>query len=152
MSVQLRCTPVQRTKVSRGPTRVEGPGTCRPYRIVWKDGVWHVPSQSGNGKYRVALKPAARVHATISNSHKPCKHIHAARFALERHDGDKAPDLDTEAVPKKPTYPQTWAAYNLAQTTEKHRFQELLADLCRGVPGTAAEGRPQGRPCARTHR
>ncbi len=64
---------------------------------------------------------------------KPCKHIHAARFTLERHDGDKAADLDTEAVPKKPTYKQNWPAYNLAQTTEKHRFQELLADLCRGV-------------------
>ncbi len=77
---------------------------------------------------------------------KPCKHVHAARFTLERHDGDKAPDLDTEAVPKKPTYPQPWASYNLAQTTEKHRFQELLADLCRGVPNPPPkEGRKGGR-------
>ncbi len=36
-------------------------------------------------------------------------------------------------MPKRKTYPQCWPAYNLAQNTEKHRFQELLADLCRGI-------------------
>ena len=34
---------------------------------------------------------------------------------------------------KKPTYRQNWPAYNKAQTTEKHRFQVLLAELCRGI-------------------
>ena len=114
-------------------------------RIVWKDGAWHVPSQSGNGKYRITLKPAVSCQCDdFQLTQKPCKHIHAARFTLERHDGDKAPELDTEAVPKKPTYQQNWPAYNLAQTTEKHRFQELLADLCRGVPEPPPKDRSKG--------
>ena len=41
--------------------------------------------------------------------------------------------MDMDAVPKRKTYAQGWPAYNLAQNTEKHRFQELLADLCRGI-------------------
>src|SRR5262249_20333218 len=36
-----------------------------------------------------------------------------------------------------------WAAYNLAQHTEKHRLQVLLAELCKGIPEPdgAATGR-----------
>ena len=34
---------------------------------------------------------------------------------------------------EKTVYKQDWRAYNLAQSTEKHRFQELLFDLTRGV-------------------
>jgi transposase len=35
---------------------------------------------------------------------------------------------------EKKVYRQDWHAYNLAQTTEKHRLQVLLHDLCLGVP------------------
>jgi transposase len=35
---------------------------------------------------------------------------------------------------QRKTYKQDWPAYNEAQTTEKHRFQKLLFDLCQGVP------------------
>jgi hypothetical protein len=52
----------------------------------------------------------------------------------ERDYGGKAPVLDTDTIPKRPTYKQDWAKYNEAQETEKTRFQELLFDLCRGVP------------------
>src|SRR5207248_1361877 len=69
---------------------------------------------------------------------QPCKHVIAARLVRER-DGEKpAPALDTDAVPKKPNYPRNWAAYNLAQSVEKHRLQVLLSELCRGVPEPAA--------------
>jgi Transposase DDE domain len=37
-----------------------------------------------------------------------------------------------------------WTAYNIAQSEEKHRFVELLADLCNAVPQPPQEGR--GRP------
>jgi len=44
---------------------------------------------------------------------------------------------------KRPTYPQNWPAYNAAQVTEKERFQELLRDLCAGLPSTSPKtGRP----------
>ena len=34
----------------------------------------------------------------------------------------------------RPKYPQNWTAYNAAQSEEKARFIELLADLCESVP------------------
>jgi hypothetical protein len=60
--------------------------------------------------------------------------VHAARLARERDHGGKSPAIDTEVIPKKPTYKQDWPRYDQAQMTEKRRFCELLADLCRGVP------------------
>lgn len=105
-------------------------------RIVLEDGAWLVPSQSGKGKYRVVLK-AGEDSCTCEDfalRGGPCKHIFAARIVRERdHNGATVP-LDTDVIPTRKTYKQNWPAYNLAQTTEKHRFQTLLADLCRGVP------------------
>lgn len=34
---------------------------------------------------------------------------------------------------RKLTYPQNWPAYNLAQTTEKAKLQELLSELCQSI-------------------
>jgi transposase len=67
----------------------------------------------------------------------PCEHILAARIVCARDHGGKAPEIVTDAVPKKPTYKQDWPLYNLAQQTEKHRFQAMLFDLCQGVEETA---------------
>ena len=57
-------------------------------------------------------------------------------------------ELSAQAKLKKPTYKQDWPNYNKAQTTEKHRFQVLLADLCRGIvePTRPHEGTKGGRP------
>lgn len=117
-------------------------------RLAFKDGVWSVPSQSGNGTYRVTLKPA--VSCTCEdfalNGGKPCKHVYAARLVQERDHGGRPPAITIDAVPKRPTYRQDWPAYNLAQSIEKHRFQVLLADLCRGIeepPPVRASGQPR---------
>jgi transposase len=64
---------------------------------------------------------------------QPCKHVHAARLVCQRDHGGKPPEMDTDKVPKKPTYKQVWPAYNEAQMTEKKRLQALLFDLCRGL-------------------
>jgi len=47
--------------------------------------------------------------------------------------------------PTKPTYQQNWTAYNIAQTTEKARFEILLRDLVSGIPPPAPKktGRPR---------
>jgi transposase len=105
-------------------------------RIIWRDGAWLVPSQSGQGKYRVQLSPGVSTCTCedFQLRQEPCKHIYAVRLAQERDRGEKAPPIDTEVVPKRPTYPQNWPAYNLAQTIEKRRFQQLLHDLCQGIP------------------
>src|SRR5207302_1777752 len=69
-----------------------------------------------------------------------CKHIWAVEFVRQR---EMNPDGSatvtervtvTETVERKTTYKQDWPAYNAAQSVEKDRFQELLADLCQGVP------------------
>ena len=117
-------------------------------RLVYQDGAWIVPSQSGNGTYKVTLRPV--VSCTCDDftlQQKPCKHVHAARCVQEREHGGQTPARDTDTLPTKPTYAQLWPAYNLAQTTEKHRFQELLIDLTRGIPE-----RPPPKTGRRPHR
>jgi transposase len=50
-----------------------------------------------------------------------------------------------ETAPKvRKTYPQQWHEYNLAQTNEKARLQELLFELCEGIDDPPqAMGRPR---------
>jgi transposase len=103
-------------------------------KIAFADGVWLVPSQTSSGKYRVTLAPPSCTCDDFQLRQQPCKHVIAARLVCERDHGGNAPKIDTNEVPKRPTYKQDWPAYNRAQTTEKHRFQVLLADLCRSVP------------------
>jgi Transposase DDE domain len=104
-------------------------------RIGFKDGAWLVPSQSSAKTYRVLLAPLADSCQCddFELTQKPCKHIHAARIIRERDHGGKAPAMDMDTIPKRKTYAQNWPLYNLAQNTEKYRFQELLADLCRMI-------------------
>jgi hypothetical protein len=104
-------------------------------RIVWDGDAWSVPSQSGGGTYRVVTWPGAE-SCTCDDfqlTQQSCKHIIAARLVEEREGRRPAPPMDMAEVPKRKTYRQDWPAYNLAQTTEKDRFQELLFDLCQGV-------------------
>jgi transposase len=117
-------------------------------KITFEDGFWIVPSQSGSGKYKVELKPEGDTCPCedFALTTKPCKHIHAARLVRERDYGGKSPVVVTEPIPRKKVYKQDWPAYNEAQTTEKRRFQVLLADLCRGVPQLPQPKRGQQRP------
>jgi transposase len=113
-------------------------------RITFADGAWLVPSQSSSGKYRVVLKPGED-SCTCEDfilHQQPCKHIHAARLVQERDHGGKAPAMDMEVIPKRPTYRQNWPAYNKAQMTEKRRLQVLLHELCQGI---AEPERPTGK-------
>ena len=104
-------------------------------RIGFKDGAWLVPSQSSAKTYRVTLTPQGDSCQCddFELTQKPCKHIHAARIIRERDHGGKAPAMDMDTIPKRKTYAQNWPLYNPAQNTEKYRFQELLADLCRMI-------------------
>jgi transposase len=113
-------------------------------KIYFQDGSWRVPSSSGSGYYRVDLSsPSCECEDFSLRRPQPCKHIIAARLVCERDHGQVAPAIDTEIIPVKKSYKQDWPAYNLAQATEKHRFQTLLHDLCKGVvePPTKPKGR-----------
>jgi transposase len=105
-------------------------------RIIWDGEAWQVPSQSTGGTYKVTTWPGAELCECedFQLRQAPCKHIIAARLVEEREGKKKAPPLDTDTPPEKKTYRQNWPAYNLAQSTEKHRLQTLLAELCQGVP------------------
>jgi transposase len=103
-------------------------------KITFARGAWLVPSQTSPGtKYRVTLDPPACQCEDFSLRQQACKHVLAARVVRARDHGGADPKIVTDAVPKRPTYRQNWPLYDLAQTTEKHRFQELLFDLCRGI-------------------
>src|SRR5947207_4533180 len=99
------------------------------------DGTWTVPSQSAGGTYRVTTWPGAEscTCEDFQLRQQSCKHVVAARLVEEREGKRSAPPIDTDTPPKRKTYRQDWPKYNLAQTTEKDRFQELLSDLCQGI-------------------
>jgi transposase len=104
-------------------------------RITFDGQVWLVPSQSTGGTYRVTLGPSPSCQCEdFQLRQQPCKHVIAARLVCARDHGGKEPEIVADAVPKRPTYKQDWPRYNLAQETEKKRFQVLLADLCHGIP------------------
>jgi transposase len=111
-------------------------------RVEWKNGVWEVPSQtSPTTKYRVTLQPEPSCDCDdFQLRRQPCKHVIAARLVQERDHGGIGPKIDTDVVPKRPTYKQDWPAYNKAQREEKDRLQVLLADLCSGVVDPPREG------------
>jgi transposase len=113
-----------------------------------QNGFWVVPSQSKQGRYRVASgeKPTCTCPDYETRGEK-CKHIFAVEYIIEfRRNSDGSSTMKetlqvTHTV--RPTYTQNWPAYNKAQTTEKDQFQSLLHDLCSGI-----ESQPQtkGRP------
>ena len=125
-----------------------------------------VPSQTGAAQYLVCIDPKKgpgwRCDCKDYEARQlPCKHIHAVRFVIDREKKSDVPppgrttlavelkaELSAQASPERPTYKQNWTAYNAAQTTEKHRVQVLLADLCRGVvePPKPHGGAKGGRP------
>jgi transposase len=115
-------------------------------KLTFKEGYWIVPSQqNGHEAYRVVLtndKATCTCEDHLTNA-KQCKHILAVRLTVEREHGDVAPAIDTDKIEKRPTYKQNWPLYDLAQQTEKDRFQSLLFDLCRGIeePARAKTGR-----------
>lgn len=108
-------------------------------KLSKKDGAWVVPSQSGNGKYTVIHDPSGPrcTCPDFETRGGKCKHIYAVEYTIEREvhpDGSETLTRSVTLTQKVTTYPQNWPAYNRAQSIEKDRFQELLADLCAGLP------------------
>lgn len=127
-------------------------------KITPKYGHWLVPSQTGNGHYRVYLDPPEFVPMCNCPDYEartqPCKHVFAVQFFVQRETNPDGSETVTESVtltrktttaPRK-TYKQDWPAYDKAQTTEKRHLQALLADLCRGVQEPPRKPGPGRRP------
>jgi transposase len=97
---------------------------------------WLVPSQS-KGETIYTVDPAKQTCTCpdhLEAGHK-CKHIYAVEFTVKREFNPDGTVTDTKSVTftEKVTYKQDWPAYNMAQSIEKDRVQELLFDLCRGL-------------------
>ncbi|MGA2334755.1 MAG: transposase [Terriglobales bacterium] len=119
--------------------------------ISHKGNLWVVPSQTGNGTYRVHMMPklASCTCPDFETRGVRCKHIFAVSYAMTReHNADGSTTvtktLTVTATTERTSYPQNWPAYNAAQTNEKDKFQTLLSDLCRGIP--EPQERKMGRP------
>jgi len=108
-------------------------------RLDSKGGQWIVPSQSEpDKKYTVHLDGQEGGHCTCPDCENGfvCKHIRAVRITLKRELGMDGSITETKEITftEKRVYAQAWDQYNLAQATEKKRFQVLLQDLCRNLP------------------
>jgi transposase len=112
---------------------------------------WFVPSQTAGCPNTYTVKPdPAKPHCTCPDfaaRQLRCKHLYAVEIVTQREfTFDEATQTQTltETVTVKQTYKQEWTAYNQAQTNEKDRFLELLAELCKGIEEPIQEnGRPR---------
>jgi transposase len=157
-SMSANITPVEAKALC--PTearRQRGLAIAALTRITQVNGYWVVPSQTGNGSYRVNLKPtsAAVPMCTckdFATRDVPCKHVYAVRAVIERESKPEVAPSVPEALPDtrqtkapRPTYKQVWPAYNKAQIQEKARFQSLLSELARGIPEPPPKSPKGGR-------
>jgi transposase len=106
-------------------------------KLTQKGKVWLVPSQSGKGKYTVCPDPDNPFCSCPDHEEtgEKCKHLFAVEFTVKREQAADGTVVETKTMTfsEKKIYRQNWPAYDLAQTTEKHRFQELLHELCQGI-------------------
>jgi transposase len=105
--------------------------------VTCKDGAWGVPSDNGNGRYRVILgeKDGGTCNCEDHQTNGvTCKHIYAALFVRKRSAGGDMPDPATACPPPPPpSYPQDWPKYNQSQHTELPSCLEMAAELVRGL-------------------
>src|SRR2546423_13531964 len=102
-------------------------------KITRKGEFYSVPSQSGNGQYKVRLGPDECSCPDCQTNKQKCKHIYAVEYMLQREKGE-APPLPDGVVPlRAKNYTQNWPAYRLAQINEKAKLQQLLYELCSGI-------------------
>src|SRR6516225_227648 len=103
-------------------------------KLTRQDGFWLVPSQtSSEKKYVVNLEQQTCSCPDHQETGLKCKHQFAVEFTIKRELSADGSVSETRSITfaEKVTYSQNWPVYSQAQTTEKHRFQVLLADLCR---------------------
>ncbi len=87
-----------------------------------------VSSQTGKGKYVIALDLSQCTCDDYEMRQQPCKHIYAVQHHLEGAD-----EVKVTSAPPRVTYSQRWPEYNAAQATEKANFLKLLHGLCQGI-------------------
>lgn len=117
-------------------------------KILRRDGVWVVPSQTEPDKrYTVDPEKETCTCPDCQEGGYKCKHQFAVAFTIKRELGADGSVSETRSITfaEKKTYSQNWSAYNEAQTCEKHRFRELLFDLCQGIQQPPRPAGKRGR-------
>ena len=109
-------------------------------KLTKRGDTWIVPSQSGNGQYKVDISLQRCTCPDYETHQVKCKHIIAVEYTIEREqsttkkrtvDGLETTTTVTETV--KLRYKQVWKAYTNAQINEKAKFLELLHALCSNI-------------------
>jgi transposase len=102
---------------------------------------------SFQGTYTVDNRKKCCTCPDYEERQQPCKHVFAVEFFVKRETrttADGATTVTETHGVRLTTYPQPWAAYNRAQTTEKEAFCDMLRDLCAGIPEPEqTRGRPR---------
>src|ERR1700759_1389335 len=90
-------------------------------RIVKSGNLYLVPSQSGNGKYKVDLERGRCNCPDFEFTQAKCKHVFAVEFTVNREtkttvktdaEGNTTTTTTETVTVKRKTYPQVWPAYN----------------------------------------
>src|SRR5438270_9953238 len=85
-------------------------------RLVHRDGVWHVPSQSVEKTYQVDL---ATEKCTCPDCEAGflCKHVRAVKIVVRRERGENGDVTETRQLlfEERKTYRQDWPKYDAAQ-------------------------------------
>lgn len=102
-------------------------------KINRKGEIYLVPSQSGNGQYKVKLGPDECACPDFQTNKQKCKHIYAVEYMLQRENGKPTPLTEAVLPLRAKQYTQNWPAYRLAQINEKAKLQQLLYELCSGI-------------------
>ena len=126
--------------------KARGQAIAETLPINKMDESWVVPSQTGKGVYVVGKDQFGNQKCQcpdFDHTGVKCKHIFAVEFKVRRAVAADGTVTVTKSVTvtQKTTYKQDWPAYNRAQSREKDRIQELLFDLCDGLPEPVFTGR-----------
>lgn len=113
---------------SENPRAIRGAEIAERFRVRQDGDSWIVPSQSGDGRYRVYPDEQRCTCPDHSTRQLRCKHLFAVEYTIERQSHPDGTETVTEAV--RVTYSQDWSSYNAAQVEEGPRFRALLSDLC----------------------
>ena len=103
-------TESQKAREQRGLTIA---ATCN---LAKKGDCWHVPSQTGQGKYYVRPEKESCTCPDHQECGHKCKHIFAVEFVIQRELFPDGTEVETKTVTMtevvvKKTYPQQWREY-----------------------------------------
>lgn len=104
---------------------------ARAFRII-AGSSYFVPSATNAGSgYVVDAMAGSCTCPDFEERGGPCKHVFAVRYYRHELAMPDGSTVVTEGI--RVSYPQDWAAYNRAQTTEESTVKTLLAGLCDGI-------------------